>query len=664
MRNSNSEYQAYRQQLNVQLHEARRTGTTVARSGTTVSVRRARSFGMLLRQFLGRLGPMRMALAAALATLTASTALALIPPIATKVAIDNVFGRQPLPASVREWFPAAWAWLDAPSPLLSALAIGIVVASLLSIAIGIGGRYQATRCVKRLQSALRRQVFDHAARLPLHRVQQMKSGGMASMLREDTGAVGDLVFSMAYNPWRAIVQLIGSLAVLAITDWRLLLGSLVFLPLIWFTHRAWIGRVRPVFRDIRKQRDMVDGHAAEVFGGIRVVRGFVRTASEARRHVTSNHLMLRQEMLAWWWSRGIEIVWAIVLPIASALLLWYGGRQVLAGTISTGDLVLFLAYLAMLLGPVEALTSSATTIQSGLAALDRILDLTAEPLELPDRPGARHVTRGTVQGLLAAHDLSYSYPGAQSPALSSIQFDMPPGTTTALVGPSGSGKTTLCNLVARFFDPSSGSLSLDGIDLREVCLQDFRRLLSIVEQDTFLFDGSIDENIRYGDPDASIAEVDRAVEAAGLTTFIERLPEGRRTVIGERGVRLSGGQRQRLAIARALLGNGAILILDEATSSLDSESEAHIQRSLATLMSGRTCLVIAHRLSTIQHADQILVMEDGMIIERGTHAELMARSGRYASMVTLQTQPPPRPRNGTCTIERHDSDVRLVPQDP
>ncbi len=663
MQSSNREYQAYRELLATQLAEARRTGTTVARSGTTVSVRRARSFGTLLREFLGRLGSTRGGLVAALATLTASTVLALVPPAATKVAIDNVFGGRPLPPSVREWLPAPWTWVDQPDTLLNVLAIGIVTTSLLSIAIGIGGRYQATRCVKRLQSALRRQVFDHAARLPLHRVQQMKSGGMASMLREDTGAVGDLVFSMAYNPWRAIVQLVGSLAILAVTDWRLLLGSLVLLPLIWFTHRAWIGRVRPVFRDIRKQRDMVDGHAAEVFGGIRVVRGFVRTAAEARRHVTSNHLMLRQEMLAWWWSRGIEIVWAVVMPVASALLLWYGGRQVLAGTISTGDLVLFLAYLAMLLGPMEALTSSATTIQSGLAALDRILDLTNEPLELPDRPEARRLTRGSVEGLVTGSDLSFTYPGAQLPALSSIQFEMAPGTTTALVGPSGSGKTTLCNLVARFFDPSAGSISIDGCDLRDVRLQDYRQLLSIVEQDTFLFDGSIDENIRYGAPDATEGAVDRAVEAAGLTSCIERLSDGRRTVIGERGVRLSGGQRQRLAIARALLGDGRILILDEATSSLDSESEAHIQRSLAALMTGRTCLVIAHRLSTIQHADQILVMEDGRIIERGTHAELMARCGRYASMVALQTQPPPRPRRGNSTIASNDADVRLVPQD-
>jgi len=661
---SRRRYEEYRERLARELSDAKREGTAVMRAGTTVSLRRSRSFAVLLREFLRLLGASRAGFVVALLTLTVSTAFALVPPAATKFVIDNVFDRRPLPEWLRQSFPDSWSWLGTPEGLLNALAIGILVSSILSIAVGIGGRYQATRTVKRMQSSLRRTVFDHAARLPLHRVQRMKAGGMASMLREDTGAVGDLVFSMVYNPWRAIVQLAGSLTILALTDWRLLLGSLLLLPMVWYTHRTWVGRVRPVFRDIRRQRDAVDGHAAEVFGGIRVVRGFVRTAAESGRNLQSSHVMIRQEMLAWWWSRSIELVWAVVLPLASALLLWYGGRQVLAGSITPGDLILFLAYLAMLLGPMEALTNSATNIQSGLAAMDRILDLCAEPEELPDGPDSRSVGPASVRGAIRGTGISYTYPGSAAPAVHGLSFDIPAGTMTALVGPSGSGKTTLCNLVARFYDPSSGAIQLDGTDLRSIRLHDFRQLLSIVEQDTFLFDGTIGENIRYGAPHASPAQLASALEAAGLSAFVATLPEGLETVIGERGVRLSGGQRQRLAIARAILSDGRILILDEATSSLDSESEAHIQRSLFRLMEHRTSLVIAHRLSTIQHADQILVLENGTIIERGTHAQLIASSGRYASMVLLQTQPPPRRVPGNTTIAPDDADLQLVPQDP
>jgi ATP-binding cassette subfamily B protein/subfamily B ATP-binding cassette protein MsbA len=517
-------------------------------------------------------------------------------------------------------------------------------------------RWQATRMTKRVQVSVRKQVFDHAVRLPLHRVYELKSGGVASILREDAGGVADLIFSMMYNPWRAIIQLLGSLIILAFVDWRLLLGSLALLPTVWLTHRTWIGRIRPIFRDIRSTRQQMDSHATEAFGGMRVVRSFSRQQAEAGTFTRNGHMMARQEVFAWWWMRGIDVAWSVLIPFASALLLYYGGNRVLsdmeklkAGLIqpkdalTVGDLVMFLTYLAALLGPIAALAGSATALQNSLSGLDRVLDLLGEPLEMPSKPGAIMVNKETAAGRISLRDVSFAYSGSAAPVLHEVNLDVQPGEMIALVGPSGAGKTTLCNLIARFYDPTEGAVMLDGVDLREITADSYRRLLGIVEQDTFLFDGTIGENIAYGRRGATLAEIMRAATLANAHEFVAKLPDGYDTLIGERGVKLSGGQRQRLTIARAILADPRILILDEATSNLDTESERLIQGSLQSLMAGRTSFVIAHRLSTIAHADRILVLENGRIVEQGRHDELMQASGRYREMVDLQTSPPASP---------------------
>ena len=591
-----------------------------------------RTFWRLLAEFWGLLRGLRFPISLALATLTISTLLKLLPPAATKLVIDNVLGDKPLAGSWAEW----WRVTDDRSRLLVLLAAGVLVVSFVQTAIHLWGRWYATRVTKRVQVAVRRRTFQHASRLPLHRVYQLKSGGVASILREDAGSIGDLVFSMLYNPWRAIIQLLGSMVVLAWVDWRLLAGSLLLLPAVYFSHRTWINRIRPLHRDIRKQRQDVDSHATEAFGGMRVVRAFGRQRSEAGRFTRGNHLMARQELGVWWWARGVEIVWDTIIPLASAGLLLYGGSEVLAGRLSLGDLMMFLVYLTMLLEPFAVLAESATALQGGLSGLDRVLDLLEEPREMPDVPGAVAVRAAKVDGRITLDHVSFQYPEAAELVLKDICLDVEPGQTIALVGPSGAGKTTLCNLVARFYDPASGRIELDGVDLREIEIDSFRRLLGIVEQDIFLFDGTIAENIGYAARHASLEEIERAAKIAHAHEFVAALPQGYDTLIGERGVKLSGGQRQRLAIARAVLADPRILILDEATSNLDTESERLIQHSLQSLMRGRTCFVIAHRLSTIVGADRIVVIERGQIVESGTHEELMAASGRYRQMVRRQ----------------------------
>ncbi len=325
-----------------------------------------------------------------------------------------------------------------------------------------------------------------------------------------------------------------------------------------------------------------------------------------------------------------------MIPLASTGLLLYGGYQIINSELTLGDLMMFLVYLTMLLDPLATMAASAVSFQNNLAGLDRVLDVLEIEEELPSRTEAVTLRRANVRGAISIRNVSFVYPDSEPTVLHDVSLEVEPGETVALVGRSGAGKTTLTNLIARFYDPNSGSICLDGRDLRDIELSSYRSLLGIVEQDVFLFDGTIRENIAYARRKASDQDVISAADAAAADEFIRRLPDGYDTLIGERGVKLSGGQRQRIAIARAILADPKILILDEATSNLDSESEQLIQNSLAELLQDRTAFVIAHRLSTIMGADKIVVLEDGRVVEVGTHEELLDDGGRYRDMVHLQ----------------------------
>jgi ATP-binding cassette subfamily B protein len=644
-KSSRLRYLTYRRRMR-EKKSAKGSGTTAGSGAPDSETSRKpqhRSVRNLVGHFFHLLDGHRRTLAFVLALLAFSTLLKLAPPAVTKLVIDYVLPGKPLPTALTDRLPLPPAGV----PLLAALGGALVCVSILAMLATMWGRWLATKMTKRVQVELRKRVFAHAVRLPLHRVYALKSGGVAGILREDAGGVAELIFSMLFNPWRAIIQLLGGLCVLAWVDWRLLLGSLLVIPAVFLTHRAWINRIRPQYREVRRQRQEVDAQATETFGGMRVVRAFGRSRSETTRFTRNGNLMARHELLAWWWMRGVEIVWDILLPLASAALLMYGGSQVMRGSLSVGDLMMFLVYLAMLLEPLSVLAESATGLQNNLAGLDRVLDLLEEPLDMQtttsdarnvagDEEAKREVDRRMARGAIRMSDVGFHYPGAERQVLSDIDLDVPAGSMVALVGPSGAGKTTLCNLVARFYDPTTGRVELDGTDLRELDVESYRRLLGLVEQDVFLFDGTIGDNIGYGAKHATQTEIERAAKIANAHEYIIALPLGYDSLIGERGVKLSGGQRQRLAIARAVLADPLIFILDEATSNLDTESEQLIQQSLRTLLRGRTSFVIAHRLSTIIHADLILVLVDGRIVERGTHEELIAAGGRYRTMIEMQ----------------------------
>jgi ATP-binding cassette subfamily B protein/subfamily B ATP-binding cassette protein MsbA len=394
-------------------------------------------------------------------------------------------------------------------------------------------------------------------------------------------------------------------------------------------------RVRPIYRTLRKDAEQIDGRVGETFSGIRVVRAFRRETQELLDYMVGRHFVLRKEMFAQRREMVLWTSWGLLVAGVNVVIVWYGGYLYLDGGASIGDIMAFQWYTFLLLNPVWNIVNSFSELQRSLAAMERVFEVLGMENDKPDKPGARDAP--SVVEELRFEDVEFAYREG-SPVVREFNVVVPGGTVLALVGRSGAGKTTVTDLVARFHDPTAGRILLNGSDIRDFRLKTYRALLAIVQQEVFLFDGSVRENIAYGRQDATNAEIEDAARRANAHEFIVKLPDQYETFVGERGVKLSGGQRQRLAIARAILAAPQILILDEATSNLDTESEQLIQASMATLLAGRTTFVIAHRLSTIRRADLILLMEDGRVIERGTHEQLMSARGAYYEMVLRQME--------------------------
>jgi ATP-binding cassette, subfamily B, bacterial MsbA len=487
----------------------------------------------------------------------------------------------------------------------------------------------------RVIADLRRAVFTHLLTLSPRFFASRRTGELTSRLTSDVSTVQGVVSSALSQLLSQAVTLIGAVTLMILTSFQLSLFTLALIPVIIATAFVIGFRIRKAAREVQDRVAAANASAEEAISGVRVVQSFTAEGLEVGRYTDAVEASYRASLAR---IRLTSLLIGIMTFLAFGSLagvLWYGGRQVLSGEITPGKLVSFLFYALQVGTSVGGLTGIFSQVQEALGASSRIFELLDIKSDLP--AAAVPAAAGRLSGQVRFEDVSFGYGEEISgPTLRGLNLDVQPGQTVALVGPSGAGKSTLVSLLPRFYDVSGGSLKVDGVDVRQLDLAELRSQVGLVPQETLLFSGSVAENILYGRRDATPQEVREAAQAANAEEFIVKLPQGYDTAVGERGVKLSGGQRQRIAIARAILKNPRLLILDEATSALDNESEALVQDALEGLMVGRTSFVIAHRLSTIRAADLIVVMDAGMIVQRGTHDELIAEGGLYKDLYDLQ----------------------------
>lgn len=540
----------------------------------------------------------------------------LVLPGASKYLIDDVIPSNDL--SKLKW-------------LILVVVIAIVIQSVTSYSLTQILSVEAQHLIAKLRS----QVQRHIIKLPIRYFDNAKTGELVSRIMTDVEGVRNLVGT-------GFAQMIGGVLTAVISLFLLInispmMTLYVLLPVVVFglVSLKAFGKIRPIFRERGKINAQVTGRLTETLGGIRVIKGFNAEAQEIKtfeRGVEELFLNVKASLTA---TSFVTSAGALLLGLASAGIMGIGGYMIMEGEMTFGDFLAFTLYLGFMIAPIVQMSNIGSQLTEAFAGLDRTEEIMNTPLEADDRK--RTQVLDTITGDVEFQDVSFAYESGKE-VVKSINFKAPAGSVTALVGTSGSGKTTIAGLAATFLNPDSGKILLDGYDLQAVTLESFRSKLGVVLQDDFLFEGTIRENILFPRPEASEEELLKAVKAAHVQEFSDRFDLGLDTLIGERGVKLSGGQRQRIAIARAILADPRILILDEATSNLDTESETLIQASLKELMKGRTTFVIAHRLSTIRQADQILVIEHGNIVERGKHEELITLQGRYYQLYTYQAR--------------------------
>jgi ABC-type multidrug transport system fused ATPase/permease subunit len=587
-----------------------------ARAGRAELPKRKTSLKKLWPQIKALVAPRLGLLLAGMGLMVVNRVAGLVLPYTSKPLLDNVLN----PAHARP---------DLLPKIIALVFSAMVVQAITSFSL----TQLLSKAGQRLIAEMRRQVQRHVGLLSVSYYDENRTGTLVARIMSDVEGVRNLVGT-------GLVEFVGGLLTAVLAFLYLLHRSVtvtltvfavmgVFVFVLQYAFRI----IRPIFRERAKINAEVTGRLTESLGGVRVIKGYHAEEREAGVFAKGVERLLANVMKSLTMTSSLSAASTTVLGLVSALVMWLGGHRVLAGTWTVGDYFSYNMFLAFMIAPVFQIVNIGTQLTEAFAGLDRTGEIMSE-LEENQSPG-RTEKMPPIHGTVQFEDVEFAY-DPEKPVLYGISFLAEPGTVTALVGSSGSGKSTIISLLCAFHTPLEGRVLVDGVDLAHVDLNTFRSQLGVVLQDSFLFDGTIRENILFSRPDATEEQFLFACRTARVDEFAERFPEAYDTIVGERGVKLSGGQRQRLSIARALLAEPRILILDEATSSLDSESEAMIQAGLSQLMQGRTTFVIAHRLSTIRRADQILVVEDGRIVERGNHAELFALGGRYYDLYTRQ----------------------------
>lgn len=517
--------------------------------------------------------------------------------------------------------------------MLNAIAGGIIVVFLLRGIFFYGQTYLMSYIGQKVIIDIREAVYRHLQRLSLAYYERHQTGTLMSYVTNDVAALQTALVDSVIEMVTEFTTLIVSVGAMFFLDWKLTLLTFITVPLVAKTINIFGKKLRKASHVMQERAADITSVLQETISAVRVIKSFVREDYEIERFNRENYFNFRAQMKTAQLMATLTPVIEFLAAIGVTAIIWYGGLEVINGDLTAGSLIAFLIYAVNLSNPVKRLSRGYGNIQRALAAAQRVFSVLDTEPEIQDAPGALKLPH--INGLVKFENVDFAYKQGDL-ALKNITLEAAPGQMIAIVGPSGAGKTTIANLIPRFYDPTSGKVTIDGYNIKEVTLHSLRQQIGIVPQETVLFNGTVYENILYGDLAASKEQVMAASRAANAHNFITEMPDGYQTQIGERGSKLSGGQRQRIAIARAILKNPRVLILDEATSALDTESEQLVQEALDKLMVGRTSFVIAHRLSTVQRADLILVMEKGQIVEQGTHDELVALGGLYSKLYKVQ----------------------------